>query len=174
MPYKVKKQGDKYAVYKKDTGKLVGHTAGNKEALRKYLAALHINAKEGIEPIDEESKGLWANIRAKQARGEKPAPKGSEAYNKAVAAAKKINAKEGVIKLADLIKESLEKHIPYMYSQDGFGCHVCKYYIKDFDVHKCSNSNYVNLKGSMTLTDNDGYPINDPSKWCSDWFEPKA
>lgn len=44
--------------------------------------------------MNEESKGLWANIRAKQARGEKPAPKGSEAYNKAVAAAKKINAQE--------------------------------------------------------------------------------
>ena len=46
MPYKVKKQGDKYVVYKKDTGKRVGATAGNKEALRKYIAALHINAKE--------------------------------------------------------------------------------------------------------------------------------
>jgi hypothetical protein len=42
--------------------------------------------------VSEESKGLWANIRAKRARGEKPAPKGSEAYKKAVAAAKKINA----------------------------------------------------------------------------------
>jgi hypothetical protein len=42
--------------------------------------------------IDEASKGLWANIRAKRARGEKPARKGSEAYNKAVAAADKINA----------------------------------------------------------------------------------
>lgn len=48
MPYKVKKQGDKYVVYKKDTGERVGATAGNKEALRKYLAALHINAKEGV------------------------------------------------------------------------------------------------------------------------------
>lgn len=46
MPYKVKKQGTKYVVYKKDTGKQVGSTTGNKEALRKYLAALHINAKE--------------------------------------------------------------------------------------------------------------------------------
>jgi hypothetical protein len=45
MPYIARKQGDKYAVYKKDTGKLVGHTAGNKEALRKYLAALYINAE---------------------------------------------------------------------------------------------------------------------------------
>ena len=41
---------------------------------------------------NEESKGLWANIRAKRARGEKPARRGSDAYNKAVAAAKKINA----------------------------------------------------------------------------------
>ena len=48
MPYLVKKQGDKYVVYKKDTGKRVGATAGNKEALRKYMAALHINAKEGV------------------------------------------------------------------------------------------------------------------------------
>jgi len=44
--------------------------------------------------MNEESKGLWANIRAKRARGEKPAPKGSDAYNKAVDAAKKINAQE--------------------------------------------------------------------------------
>jgi len=48
MPYTVRKQGDKYAVYKKDTGELVGRTAGNKTALRKYLAALHINANESI------------------------------------------------------------------------------------------------------------------------------
>ncbi len=46
--------------------------------------------------MNEESKGLWANIRAKRARGEKPAPKGSDAYNKAVAAAKKINAMDEV------------------------------------------------------------------------------
>ncbi len=42
--------------------------------------------------LSEESKGLWANIRAKRARGEKPARKGSEAHKKAVAAAKRINA----------------------------------------------------------------------------------
>ena len=44
--------------------------------------------------MNEEQKGLWANIRAKRARGEKPARKGSEAYKSAVAAAKKINAQE--------------------------------------------------------------------------------
>jgi RNase P subunit RPR2 len=39
------------------------------------------------------SKGLWHNIRAKRERGEAPARKGSEAYKKAVKAAKEIKAK---------------------------------------------------------------------------------
>lgn len=42
------------------------------------------------EWLNEKSKGLWANIRAKRARGEKPARKGSKAYKKAVAAAQEI------------------------------------------------------------------------------------
>lgn len=46
MPYKYKKEGDKYVVYKKDTGEKVGSTEGNETALKKYLAALHINANE--------------------------------------------------------------------------------------------------------------------------------
>lgn len=59
MPYRVAKQGDKYVVYKKDTGKRVGATAGNKEALRKYLAALHINAKEGVfEKVEQLRKAI--------------------------------------------------------------------------------------------------------------------
>lgn len=46
MPYTTRKVGDRYCVYKKDNGEKVGCTHGNKESLRKYLAALHINAKE--------------------------------------------------------------------------------------------------------------------------------
>lgn len=46
--------------------------------------------------VEEASKGLWANIRAKKARGEKPARKGSEEFKKAVSAAKKINAMDEV------------------------------------------------------------------------------
>ena len=49
MPYTHKKVGDQYCVYKKDTGKKVGCTDGNKEALRKYLAALHIQANENTQ-----------------------------------------------------------------------------------------------------------------------------
>ena len=54
-----------------------------------------------MSELSEESKGLWANIRAKRARGEKPAPKGSDAYNKAVAAAKKINAAKNEITICE-------------------------------------------------------------------------
>jgi hypothetical protein len=126
MPYKVKKQGDKYAVYKKDTGKLVGRTAGNKEALRKYLSALHLNANESS------------------------------------------------IKLADLLKEAENVHIPYMYSAQGFSCKVCKYYYLDDGVHKCSSADYKDYKGTTTLVDDKQNPIKDPSKWCSDWFEPSV
>lgn len=48
MPYNYKKVGDKYAVYKKSNGELVGKTEGNKTALRKYLNALYLNANENI------------------------------------------------------------------------------------------------------------------------------
>ena len=43
MPYTYKKERDKYVVYKKDSGKRVGATKGTKEALKKYLAALHMH-----------------------------------------------------------------------------------------------------------------------------------
>ena len=41
--------------------------------------------------INEEKPGLWANIRAKQERGEKPARKGSKAYKIAKKAGDEIN-----------------------------------------------------------------------------------
>lgn len=46
--------------------------------------------------VNEEKPGLWANIRAKQARGEKPAHGNSQAHKDAVEAGKKINKEESV------------------------------------------------------------------------------
>ena len=57
MPYSYKKVGDQYCVYLKDGGKKVGCTDGNKEALKKYLAALHINANE------QKQSGIFDLIR---------------------------------------------------------------------------------------------------------------
>lgn len=48
MPYKTRKVGDKYCVYKKKGGKKVGCTKGTEKAKKKYLAALHI-ADAGVK-----------------------------------------------------------------------------------------------------------------------------
>ena len=63
MPYTARKVGDQYCVYKKDGGKKVGCTDGNKEALRKYLAALHLNANEQTQV------GIFDLIREHLRRG---------------------------------------------------------------------------------------------------------
>lgn len=62
---------------------------------------------KAIQEVLREKKrpGLWANIRAKRAKGEKPAHKNSNAHKDAVAAGKKI--KEGEAKSP----EELESHI---------------------------------------------------------------
>ena len=47
-----------------------------------------------IQEVIKERPGLWANIRAKRERGEKPSPKGSKAYKEAVKAGKEINKQD--------------------------------------------------------------------------------
>jgi hypothetical protein len=47
--------------------------------------------RNAVNPTNEEKPGLWANIRAKQERGEKPARKGSKAYKIAKKAGDEIN-----------------------------------------------------------------------------------
>ena len=65
MPYTYKKEGDKYVVYKTN-GKRVGATAGNKEALRKYLAALHIHANENMKLNELTAATKAAKIKSQQ------------------------------------------------------------------------------------------------------------
>ncbi len=72
MPYKYKKVGDEYVVYKK-SGERVGATAGNKEALRKYLAALHINAKENTTMTKEQQLREYIRKEIKKALKEEEA-----------------------------------------------------------------------------------------------------
>ena len=64
MPYAYKKVGDQYCVYKKDTGKKVGCTDGTKEALNKYIAALHMNAKKRVNELALDSVGIKEILKA--------------------------------------------------------------------------------------------------------------
>lgn len=80
-----------------------------------------------------------------------------------------------MIKLSRLIKEQEDDNQvspPYMYSPDGFGCHVCRFYYKEKDKHMCSSEHYKRHTGTHELIDEQGNQIEDPSKWCSNWFLP--
>ena len=79
------------------------------------------------------------------------------------------------MKLTEILNEVKEdkKYPPYIYSEDGFGCHVCKFYYLKKDKHMCGNEEYKKYKGTDELVDKDGNQIKDPSKWCSNWFLPK-
>jgi hypothetical protein len=57
---------------------------------------------QGESVTEEENPGLWANIRAKKARGEKSSPKNSQAYKDAVKAGEEINKNESVNELKTL------------------------------------------------------------------------
>lgn len=63
---------------------------------------------------------------------------------------------------------------PYMYSPVGFSCAVCEYYYKEGDKRMCKNQDYADYAGTNELIDESGNQIEDPSKWCSNWFEPKT
>lgn len=92
--YKADEKGQLDSFYKKLQDKLSGKAAEAAD----YFYSFLLNNREDL---GEESKGLWHNIRAKQARGEKPAPKGSKAYKDAVKAAEKINATNERIEKVD-------------------------------------------------------------------------
>jgi hypothetical protein len=65
---------------------------GVKGGLKSIISGL-TNAQRSLklESVNEEKPGLWANIRAKKARGEEPAHGNSDAHKDAVKAGKKIN-----------------------------------------------------------------------------------
>lgn len=89
---------------------------------------------------------------------------------------KEFNITEWALKNNRLNEETENsEYPPYMYSPVGFSCKVCKFitFNKDEDRWVCSNSQYQEYMGTHYLLDNDGNPIKDPSKWCSNWFLPK-
>ena len=63
---------------------------------------------------------------------------------------------------------------PYMYSPVGFSYVVCKFHYIEDEKHMCKNKQYQAYKGTSELVDDNGDPIKDPSKWCSNWFLPKG
>ena len=99
--------------------------------------------------LKEEKPGLWANIRAKQARGEKPAHGNSDAHKDAVKAAKKINKEESVTEV------TLQKGKTYGGTKCEGGCFIGKEGLKKIikiskdspkDVFMFRDDNYSGLQ----------------------------
>jgi hypothetical protein len=96
--------------------------------------------EEQFESLMKEGKkkGLWDNIRAKRARGEKPSPKGSKAYKDAVKAGKEIKKQqnesvninrmiitESKVTISEGLQYHLDNQIPllenvYRYGSEGY------------------------------------------------------
>ena len=82
--YKGKHQGSNYK------WPMSQATKDRKEA-DKNNSSVQDKIKQALEELKEEKPGLWANIRAKRARGSKPSHGNSNAHKDAVKAGKKIN-----------------------------------------------------------------------------------
>jgi hypothetical protein len=109
MPYSYHKEGDKYVVTKKDTGKVVGRTKGTKEALKKYLAALHINANEGKTNEVDYGQALFNRLKPKDSELE-------EIVNILIQDPKIANAPDQAS-----FKENLERYIKFNGDRDPIG-----------------------------------------------------
>ena len=74
------------------------------------------------------------------------------------------------------VNEGESEYKPFMYSKVGFSCKVCKFlnFNKDEDRWTCSNDDYQKYAGTHYLIDENKKPIEDPSKWCSNWFLPNT
>jgi len=104
----------------------------------------------------KENKGLWHNIRAKKARGEKSSPKGSKAYKAAVKAGKKINAKESVVYQNESLRLEIVEHSePVIFQEAEYNGRKVKLNkimrgdVKKFKVHV--NSGKKNADGTIKV-----------------------
>lgn len=95
-----------------------------------------------------------------------------------------------MIKLKTILKETNEVTMddsyypPMMYSEKGFSCKACKFlnYNKEENRWTCANTDFQKYQESIGieksrshyLLDDKGNPIEDPSKWCSNWFKPRV
>ena len=110
-------KGEKNEALKGDQHKLDVDGDGDIEA--DDLADLRAGKKAEDEIDEKKNPGLWANIRAKRARGEKPAHGNSQAHKDAVKAGKKINKEESVNEAAT--DRDFEKVYSIFDKKDYFG-----------------------------------------------------
>ena len=109
------------------------------------------NLKAAIKQLQEEKPGLWANIRAKRARGEKPAHKNSNAHKDAVKAGKKIN-KMSEANINPEAEKLVGAFIMKLAKRYGYGAKDAIYLIQDV---------IKNIEASGKLNEEEGKSLQD-------------
>ena len=104
------------------------------------------NFIQALKELQEEKPGLWANIRAKRARGEKPAHKNSNAHKDAVKAGKKIN-KESTSEWPDSITSKYDDE--YRFDLVKVASDRAKYNVIDIETGELKGTQVYNSPDSL-------------------------
>ena len=102
-----------------------------------------------ITKLQETGKGIWHNIRAKRARGEKPAKKGSAAYKKAAKAMKSLDEKAppGMEDVVLALKKKSDVENPYAVAWAMYNKKKKKESLSECVIaHKVINGNVILAK----------------------------
>ena len=135
---------------------------------------------KAIQEVLAEKKrpGLWANIRAKKARGEKPAHKNSNAHKDAVKAGKKINdmsedsdyTRAEAIKLKADLKQLKVNHVSAMkkvVDKRGWENPGAVYYRVDFTLRghedEATKEEHIEVLNKLSI----------PEGWSIFWWSPR-
>jgi len=70
------------------------------------------------------------------------------------------------------------EHRPYMVLSRGgsgpFNCQNCKAFSQDeHGCYRCSSPEFQAFMGTSLLPDENGRPLDDPTRSCSDWYQPR-
>ena len=136
------------------------------------------NFIQALKELQEEKPGLWANIRAKRARGEKPAHKNSNAHKDAVKAGKKINkmsedssdTRAEAIKLKADLKQLKVNHVSAMkrvVDKRGWENPGAVYYRVDFTLK--GHEERATKEETIEVLNK----LNVPEGWSTYWWAPR-
>lgn len=150
MPYIARKQNNKYVVYKKKAdgsiGEKVGTTDGTKEALRKYMAALHIHTHESIqEHMKRNTIKLASLIKLHESEDDKISMTTEqkkaflEAVYKFAEHANNIYRQHSLTETSKYLGELIEaaNHLTLSETEDWFDAHTVNRHMKQLtEAHK--------------------------------------
>jgi hypothetical protein len=143
MPYFARKEGDQYCVYKKDGGKKMGCTKGNKESLKKYMAALHMHElKETIQDMKPIKLASLINLKESEQKVKMTSEEKKaflEAVNRFAEHSSNIYRNHNILETSRFLGELIEaaSHLTLSETEDWFDANTVNRHMKHLgEAHK--------------------------------------